>query len=151
MTVQVKEFDLLVEVYKHMRAEGTRPELAAALQHAINRMHQEHERAWARNHRPGPAPEYVKKRLEKDDITLMQRLLNAGYLAEEMDHHESDLYVYVTPLTTKVIEQWCREHEYDQAWHCPTFYDQISGRLMYDCAFQYNDWWVNQQTDNADK
>ena len=151
MTVQTKEFDLLIEVYKHMRAEGSRPELATALRRAINRMHQEHERAWARNHRPGPAPEYVKKRLEKDDIPLMQRLLNAGYPAEEMDHHESDLYVYVTPLTTKVIEQWCREHEYDRAWHCPTFYDQISGRLMYDCAFQYNDWWVNQQTDNADK
>ena len=58
-----------------------------------------------------------------------------------MDHHESDLYVFVTPLTTKVIEQWCREHEYNRAWHCPTFYDQISGRLMYDCAFQYSEWW----------
>ena len=75
--------------------------------------------------------------LAKEDTPLMQRLLDAGYPAEEMDHHESDLYVYVTPLTAKVIEQWCQEHEYDRTWHCPTFYDQLSGRLMYDCVFQY--------------
>ena len=47
MTVQVKEFELLVEICKHLRAEGARPELATALQRAINRMHQEQERAWA--------------------------------------------------------------------------------------------------------
>ena len=144
MTVQVKEFELLVEICKHLRAEGSRPELATALQRAINRMHQEQERAWARNHRPEPVPEYIKKRLEKDDVPLMQRLLDAGYPAEEMAHHESDLYIYVTPLTTAVIEQWCWEHEYDRTWHCPTFYDQESGRLMYDCAFQYTDWWVKK-------
>ena len=39
--------------------------------------------------------------------SLMQMLLDAGYPREEMYHHESDLYVYVTPLTTKVIEDWC--------------------------------------------
>jgi len=147
MTVQVKEFDLLVEVYKYLRSEGEsgRPELATALRRAINRMHQEQERAWARNHRPSEPPEWVKRRLEKEDKPLMQRLLDAGYPREEMDHHESDLYVYVTPLTTKIIEQWCREHEYDRAWHCPTFYDNITGRLMYDCAFQYSDWWKERE------
>ena len=144
MTVQVKEFELLVEICKHLRAEGSRPELATALQRAINRMHQEQERAWAGNHRPEPAPKWVTARLAKEDAPLMQRLLEAGYPAEEIDHHESDLYIYVTPLTTQVIEQWCREHEYDRAWHCPTFYDQISGRLMYDCAFQYSDWWAEK-------
>ncbi len=56
-----------------------------------------------------------------------------------MDHHESDLYVYVTPETTKVIERWCKEHGYDRTWHCPTFYDQITGKQMYDCAFQYSE------------
>lgn len=137
MTVQVKEFDMLVEIYKHLQAEGSRPELAASLLRAINRMNQERERAWAREHRPGAAPARVKKQLAAEDCPLMQRLLDAGYPASEIDHHESDLYVYVTPLTTQVIEQWCREHEYDRTWHCPTFYDQITGRLMYDCAFQY--------------
>ena len=38
-----------------------------------------------------------------------------------MDHHESDLYVYVTPITTKVINEWCKENEYRREWHCPVF------------------------------
>ena len=25
----------------------------------------------------------------------------------------------------------------NEDWHCPTFKDQITGRTMYDCAFQY--------------
>lgn len=37
--------------------------------------------------------------------TLMEMLIEAGYQKEEIDHHDSDLYVYVTPLTTKVIEE----------------------------------------------
>ena len=69
--------------------------------------------------------------------SLMERLLEAGYPKEEMYHHCSDLYVYVTPLTTRVIDAWCAEHGYRRTWHCPVFYDQIAGRPMYDCAFQY--------------
>ncbi len=75
--------------------------------------------------------------MAKDERSLMQRLLDAGYPKEEMDHHESDLYVYVTPLTTKIISEWCEENGYRMSWHCPTFKDQITGRQMYDCAFQY--------------
>lgn len=71
------------------------------------------------------------------DEPLMKRLLDAGYPAEEMDHHGSDLYVFVTPLTTRIIEGWCKEHGYSRTWHCPIFKDQITGRPMYDCAFQY--------------
>lgn len=71
------------------------------------------------------------------DKTLMQRLLDAGYPRDQMDHHESDLYLYVTPLTTSVIEEWCKEHEYSRSWQCPMFRDQITGKPMYDCAFQY--------------
>ena len=67
----------------------------------------------------------------------MQRLLDAGYPKEEMDHHYSDLYVYVTPLTTKVIEQWCKDNGFSRSWFCPMFKDQITGKPMYDCAFQY--------------
>lgn len=69
--------------------------------------------------------------------TLMEMLIEAGYPKEEMDHHCSDLYVYVTPLTTRVIEEWCKVHNYRIAWHCPTFKDHITGRMMYDCAFQW--------------
>lgn len=69
--------------------------------------------------------------------TLMELLIEAGYPESEMDHHESDLYVYVTPVTTKVISEWCKKNEYRREWHCPVFTDQITGRQMYDCAFQY--------------
>lgn len=66
-------------------------------------------------------------------------LIGAGYPKEEMYHpsYGSDLYVYVIPLTTKVIEEWCKIHNYRMAWHCPTFKDQITGKMMYDCAFQW--------------
>lgn len=69
--------------------------------------------------------------------TLMERLLEAGYPESEMDHHESDLYVYVTPLTTRVIKEWCKDNGFRKNWHCPIFTDQITGKKMYDCAFQY--------------
>ena len=68
---------------------------------------------------------------------LQKRLVDAGYPKEEMFHHYSDLYVYVTPLTKQVIETWCKEQNYNREWHCPVFKDQITGELMYDCAFQY--------------
>lgn len=70
---------------------------------------------------------------------LMQRLLDAGYPRDEMFHHESDLYVYATPLTASIIEEWCKENNYHASWCCPLFRDRITGRLMYDCAFQYYD------------
>ena len=71
--------------------------------------------------------------------TLKEMLIEAGYPESEMYHpsYGSDLYVYVTPLTTKVIEEWCKAHDYRMAWHCPTFKDQITGKMMYDCAFQW--------------
>lgn len=71
--------------------------------------------------------------------TLMEMLIEAGYPKEKMYHpsYGSDLYVYVTPLTTKVIEEWCKAHDYRMVWHCPTFRDQITGKMMYDCAFQW--------------
>lgn len=147
MTLQVAEFDLLVEIYKYLHAEGSRPELAAALLRVINRANAEQEKAWASRHRPAPVPESIKRKLEREDKPLMIRLLEAGYPREEMDHHESDLYVYVTPVSTAVIERWCKEHQFDRTWHCPTFYDQITGRLMYDCAFQYLDFWKGESDD----
>lgn len=72
-----------------------------------------------------------------DEKTLMQMLLDAGYPESEMYHHYSDLYVFVTPITTRVIDKWCNEHGYEKSLHCPKFKDQITGKPMYDCAFQY--------------
>lgn len=77
----------------------------------------------------------------KDERTLMQRLLDAGYPREQMEHHESDLYVYVTPLTRDVVNRWCRDNGFNRQWHCPIFKDQITGRPMFDCAFCYDEYW----------
>lgn len=71
--------------------------------------------------------------------TLLERLLEAGYPKEDVFHHASDLYVYATPLTERIIEEWCKEHGYNQSWHCPTFKDQVTGKMMFDCAFNYYD------------
>lgn len=68
---------------------------------------------------------------------LMKRLVDAGYPREEMDHHYTDLYVYVNEISRPIIEQWCAEHGWRVDWMCPVFRDQITGRPMYDCAFQY--------------
>lgn len=69
--------------------------------------------------------------------SLKELLLEAGYPENEMDHHGSDLYVYVNPLTTKVVEDWCKAKGYNRRWHCPIFTDQITGKKMFDCAFQW--------------
>ena len=76
---------------------------------------------------------------------LMQRLLDAGYPREEMYHHYCDLYVYVTDLTARIIEEWCKENHYRRSWHCPIFTDNITGRLMFDCAFQYYEIYNREQ------
>lgn len=72
--------------------------------------------------------------------SLMERLLEAGYLPEDIDHHYSDLYVYVTPLTTRVIEAWMKDNNYTDnlfGFLIQKFKDQITGKPMYDIAFQY--------------
>lgn len=72
-----------------------------------------------------------------DKPTLYQRLIDAGYPEDKMFYHCSDLYIFVTPLTKLIVTQWCRDNGYDPRWMCPQFRDQKTGRLMYDCAFQY--------------
>ena len=73
--------------------------------------------------------------------SLMERLLEAGYPPEDIDHYYYVLYVYITPLTTKVITEWADENGYDSNLRdgafVQTFKDQITGRKMYDIAFQY--------------
>ena len=75
-----------------------------------------------------------------NDKSLMERLLEAGYPPEDIDHHYSDLYVYVTPPTTKVIKAWMKDNNYTDnlnGFLIQKFRDQITGRKMYDIAFQY--------------
>lgn len=73
--------------------------------------------------------------------TLMEALEKAGYPREEMFNHCSDLYVYATPLTKRVITKWYKENGYTMDFFTEIFKDQITGRPMYDCAFQYDPYW----------
>ena len=72
--------------------------------------------------------------------SLMEILLEEGYPPEDIDHHCSDLYVYVTPLTTRVIKAWMKNNGYTDNLNgllIQKFKDQITGRMMYDIFFQY--------------
>lgn len=56
---------------------------------------------------------------------------------EHIDHHETDLYVKVTPESLKIISEsgLIRGHGYT------VFRDQITGTLWYDIAFAYSPEW----------
>jgi len=77
--------------------------------------------------------------------SLMEVLLEAGYPSEDIHHYYSDLYVYVTPLTTKVIMEWADENGYGSNLRdgvfVQTFKNQITGRKMYDVLFEYIPFW----------
>ena len=70
-------------------------------------------------------------------MTLMESLIEAGYPKDEMFHHRSDLYVYLTPTTKRVIDKWFKENGLVRDLFVSVFTDNISGLKMYDCAFQY--------------
>ena len=81
-----------------------------------------------------------KRRTKMNSKTLMKRLLEAGYPPEDIDHHDYDLYVYVTPLTTRAIKAWMKYNDYTDnlyGFFIQKFRDQITGRMMYDILFQY--------------
>lgn len=81
--------------------------------------------------------------------SLMERLLEAGYPPEDIHHYYSDLYVYVTPLTTKVITEWANDNGYSgnlrDGVFVQTFKDQITGRKMYDIFFEYIPFWDKKE------
>ena len=70
-------------------------------------------------------------------MTLMEKLEAAGYPRKEMYHHESDLYVFLTPLTKRVIDEWFKEEGLTRSLFVSTFRDQITGESMYEVDFQY--------------
>ena len=91
--------------------------------------------------------EIIKEENNMNEKTLMQMLIEAGYPIEEIHHHESDLYVYVTPLTTRVLEEWCEANGWkdkmvkEKSFVFDVFTDNFTGMKMYDIAFQYTPWW----------
>lgn len=85
--------------------------------------------------------------MKENKPNLMQMLIEAGYPKEDIHHHESDLYVYATPLTNKVLHEWCKANGWNEklveekSLVFDIFTDQITGRKMYDIAFQYTPFW----------
>lgn len=75
--------------------------------------------------------------------SLKSMLIEAGYPEKDMFHYGSDLYVYVTPLTTRIFEEWCDIKGYDKSsimkneFLFDIFIDKVTGRMMYDIAFQW--------------
>ena len=56
------------------------------------------------------------------------------------------MYFYKTPKTTAVLRKWCDDHLWPnnvKNWLIKTFADQVTGKPMYDVAFQYEPFWEN--------
>lgn len=73
--------------------------------------------------------------------TLMEALEKAGYPREQMFNYHSTLYVFFTSLTRRVVDKWFKEEGLNKSLFVKTFIDQITGRPMYDIAFQYTPYW----------
>lgn len=83
--------------------------------------------------------------------TIIEMLIESGYPEAEMYHHESDLYIFVTPLTTYILERWCEANGWNKklvkenSFVFRKFKDQVTGRPMYDVAFQYVPFWTKRR------
>ena len=67
-------------------------------------------------------------------MTLEQQLLNAGIPLEQIDHHESDLYVLKTDVSSKVL------NTYEFKGNIETFISQTEpykSKVWYDIPFAY--------------
>lgn len=65
--------------------------------------------------------------------TLMQEIIDAGV---EIDHHESDLYVKVTPESRKIVDA------YEFRCNVTTFRSRIDGTTWYDIPFAFDPFWI---------
>lgn len=81
-------------------------------------------------------------------MTLMEKLVEAGYPKEDFFHHCSDLYIYANLMTQRVINEWFKEQQLDRTLFVSMFTDQITGKPMYDVAFQYTPYWEERSREN---
>lgn len=72
--------------------------------------------------------------------SLYETLLSSGYPKTDIFNHESDMYIYVTPLTTRLIEEFWPDDNM-RGLFVKTFTDNINKKLMYDVAFAYDPYW----------
>ncbi len=77
--------------------------------------------------------------------TFYDRLVAEGYPVADIYHHESDMYIFVTPKTKALVR---RSLDDGVLLVRPAiFRDQVTGRPMYDLAFQYLPWWCEKVRD----
>lgn len=81
-------------------------------------------------------------------MTLMEKLVEAGYPKEDFFHHYSDLYIYANSMTQRVINEWFKKQQLDRTLFVSMFTDQITGKPMYDVAFQYTPYWEERSREN---
>lgn len=64
--------------------------------------------------------------------TIYETLIAAGI---ECSNWQSDLYFPVTPETRKILKQYPQQSR-------STFKSNASGRLMYECPFAFDPFWI---------
>jgi len=72
---------------------------------------------------------------------LYEALVETG---EPMDHHESDLYVIVSPATTPLVKQY----EFFTT-NVRTFVSNIDGKRWYDVPFGYIPFWEKRHASRS--
>lgn len=78
--------------------------------------------------------------------SLYEALLSSGYPKEDIFNHESDMYVYVTPLTTRLVEEFWPDDGMRELF-VKKFKDNVTGSHMYDVAFAYDPYWKDKKSE----
>lgn len=71
-------------------------------------------------------------------MTIYERLKAAG---EEIDNHESDLYVRATPSARAIIHEFIRENPYQNVSY---FIDKQTGAMWADLMAAYDPFWTTK-------
>lgn len=79
--------------------------------------------------------------------TIMSRLIDAGYPRAEMANHETDLYVFATPVVYEVLEKYKQDTGISPVYS--SFIDQVSGKTMLDIAWAYDPEWERKMGNNT--
>lgn len=73
--------------------------------------------------------------------SLLQQLVDSGYPKEKIYNSGFDLYVFKTPLTTKILFKWLKENNFKQdvGFAYNISIDHNTGKEMYEIPSQYYD------------
>ena len=72
-------------------------------------------------------------------MATIYELATARMAPEEIDSHESDLYLKKTEVSEALVA------EYQHRDNVTTFVDQIEGILWYDVPFAYDPFWIEKE------